>query len=408
MLRFAILQRIVELTRPFAPPSPWDFLARSAKVRSLGPNASALLVNLEEEFSSAELKAARVLVPTSDGGCALSPVLAENGAPILALTLDPAPQPWDFVNHRGSVVTTDPPSFYAPCDTRTRAVSGETRLILAAFSSIDLALLSMLGLPCTPAAGLERMTAQHLRRLFDIRDDNGESTVSRDRLAPVCREDFTLVLVNWQVAELLLEEFAGLQDVLARIDDAANAFGPAAVSPGRIKIWKPTPDQLRGIRGAVALGETELIRQRMWHSILRSSSSVSGYDAAARSRQQSADYADARRELLAAIGQGCNISKADLAARLDALHRSFDRQVVQAIIRDALKAANPIQRALLLSAAQLMKSWHESSDLVQSSQAAASGEHSSSQDPSLRATLQDQLKIVDGLVKIHRELLRNA
>ena len=37
MLRFAILQRIVELTRPFAPPSPWEFLPRSAKVRSLGP-----------------------------------------------------------------------------------------------------------------------------------------------------------------------------------------------------------------------------------------------------------------------------------------------------------------------------------------------------------------------------------
>jgi hypothetical protein len=111
--------------------------------------------------------------------------------------------------------------------------------------------------------------------------------------------------------------------------------------------------------------------------------------------------------LLLALGQGRNVSRADVAARIDDLHRSFDRQIVQAIIRDAQAAGNPIQRAMLLGAAELMESWHESSDLVQSSQAAAAGEHPSSQDPSLRATLQDRLKIVDGLVKVHRELMRN-
>ena len=60
----------------------------------------------------------------------------------------------------------------------------------------------------------------------------------------------------------------------------------------------------------------------------------------------------------------------------------------------------------MLAASELMEHWHKSSDLVRSTQARAGGQWNFDEEMSHSDKLKDRLRIVDGLVKIHRELTR--
>jgi hypothetical protein len=133
------------------------------------PTPGALRAALAREFTPEELEAAGVLIPRQDGQLALSPVLACAGGHCLFQWRGRCEAPFDVVNRHRALVSDDPPAFQASRDffTSKHLRVLKRRWILVVFSDEDLAVLRMLGVPCTPAAGLAQMTGRQARSLCE-------------------------------------------------------------------------------------------------------------------------------------------------------------------------------------------------------------------------------------------------
>ena len=169
----------------------------------------------------------------------------------------------------------------------------------------------------------------------------------RSQLAPICQEEYSLVLVNWHVAELQIEEPAKVRHVIEHLGKAADAFESYQMKTQRIGIWQPSRAELKSIRSAVELADYSLTRKLMWRSMLRSTSTVSGYLESGNALQTANDYCAARRNVLQALNRGREMAPSELASRLEALSHSFGNKVVEAIVSDAMTASDPIEALAL-------------------------------------------------------------
>ena len=97
----------------------------------------------------------------------------------------------------------------------------------------------------------------------------------------------------------------------------------------------------------------------------------------------------------------------DLAARIEAYIRANDIAVIEQIRRDAMAAADPLDKSFLTLAANLMEMQFASSELMQRARAIMDTGSAANIDRPIDERLQFQLRIADGLVKIRRALDRN-
>ncbi|MDA1013723.1 MAG: hypothetical protein O3A00_04620 [Planctomycetota bacterium] len=284
--------------------------------------------------------------------------------------------------------------------------SGDRKFVFVAFSDHDLTVLRMLSLPCTPAAGLATMNGERLRRLFGgapgvpgIASDAGH-TVS------VASASYRLVLAGWSVAELKDEQPGGVTLAVECLLKAEDAFG--FDTSRRIGIWQPTAPEMNRIRSAAEFQDRALVRKLIWQSVGRSTCSVRQYWEEIATRT-AADYEAARRELMHTLKRARELGfqSSEIAKKLEAFNRSFDKSVVDAIVGDAMAASDSVDRALLLAASELMGHWHKSSSLVRSTEDGVSGRYHPREKALHPEELKERLRVVDGLVKIHRELTRN-
>jgi hypothetical protein len=182
------------------------------------------------------------------------------------------------------------------------------------------------------------------------------------------------VLIGWSVAELKNEQLGGVASVVDRLLKAEDAFG--FDTSRRVGVWQPTAREFNRIRSAAEFQDRALLRKPIWESVSRSTRSARQCEEEAASRKTTA-YGAARRESLDAIARARELGfqSGQVAKRLEAFNRSFDANVVDAIIRDAMSAIHSVDRALLLAASELMGRWHTSSSLVRSTQDGVSGRH---------------------------------
>jgi non-ribosomal peptide synthetase component E (peptide arylation enzyme) len=96
-----------------------------------------------------------------------------------------------------------------------------------------------------------------------------------------------------------------------------------------------------------------------------------------------------------------------VAARLEAYIRANDIAIIEQIRREAMAAADPLDKSFLTVAADLMEMQFASSELMQRARAIVNTGHAANIDTPIDERLQFQLRIADGLVKIHRALERN-
>ena len=400
----AILQRIVDTTHQVSPPHAWDFLERVRSIRQLTGDGSAVINSLEEEFSDDELEAARVFVPAPNDELCLSPVLGVAPPTFMVLRRDQDGPPFDLVSQAGSVTTDDPPAFHICDDHFTQAWGRRKKRILVAFSMHDVAVLRMLSLPCAPACGLEQMDGDQLRRLLDVRVKRNGRTQRTEHLAAICQNGYQLTLVGWQVAELQNEIPEGLNELVSHLRKAESAY--QCDTQERVEVWRPVGSEWDRIRSAVAFADRDLIRSLVWTSVSRSTSSLRRFEKAMSSRK--VDYFAARAELLEAIkcARKVGLHTDEVASKLDELNRAFDKTVVDTMIRDAMSTSDSVDRSLLLAAAELMQHWHRSSELIQSTKPSHDGRLYKRDEAFRPDELTDRLRVVNGLVKIQRELTR--
>lgn len=400
----SILQGIVDSTRALAPPEAWGFLNRVPSVRQLTDDGSMLLSFFGEDYTDEELEAARVFVPARNNELCLSPILGGAESSFLILRRDQEGPPFDLVSQAGSLTTDDPPAFHSCEDHLTRTRSGRKKRILVGFSDLDVAVLRMLSLPCVPAGGLAHMNGQQVRRMLDVRINRNGSAQGRIELAPVCRDDYHLVLVAWQVAEIRNEIPNGLHEVISHLRKAEDVY--ECETGEHVGVWKPQASDWNQIESAVEFADRALIRRLVWKSVARSTSSLRRFEKATTTPQF--DYCADRIALLEAIERARVIGRhtKEVAMRLEAFDRSFDKTVVDTIVRDAMSTFDSIDRSLRLAAADLMQQWHRSSELVQSTKQDHEGWLCLPGEVLQPEALAERLRVVNGLVKIHRELIR--
>jgi hypothetical protein len=102
-------------------------------------------------------------------------------------------------------------------------------------------------------------------------------------------------------------------------------------------------------------------------------------------------------------GRGCRLLSSPVSTKLDELQHSFDYKVLGPILDEAMSpSAGPVERALLLGAAEVAEHLHATSALVRN---AADG-----RDPRTATIgpeeMKERLQLLDRLVRIQRELAR--
>jgi len=400
----AILQRIIDRTHSAPPPDEWEFLSGVRSIRQLADDDSALIAALEGEFSDEDLEASRVFVPAPNDELQLSPVLACAPSTFMVLRRGQDGPPFDLVGQAGSVTTDDPPAFHICDDHFTKVWSRHKKKILVGFSMRDVAVLRMLGMPCAPAGGLEYMDGEQVRRLLDIRVKKGASTQRSDNLAAVCRAGFQLTLVGWQVADFRNEIPEGLHEVVSHLRKAESAY--QCDTQESVEVWRPAGFDWDRIQSALDFADRDLFRRLMWASIARSTLSLRRFEKAI--SPVKVDYSAARDELLKAIKRAREVGlyTDEVKMKLKALNRAFDKTVVDAMIRDAMSASDSVDRSLLLAAAELMQHWHHSSELIQSSKPSHDDRLYKRDEVLQPEEMTERLRVVNGLVRIQRELTR--
>ncbi|WP_437191591.1 hypothetical protein [Planctomicrobium sp. SH527] len=400
-----VIQSIMNRSPSFIPGGKWQFLPSVAGVRTLPFADPAVLEELKQEFSLEQLEAARVLVKSSTR-LELNPVLAGDGTQGVFLRRAKDDAPFDIINQSGSLSNHAPPSFSCILDYFTKSVCDETKSILVASSSEDLAVLRALQLPCTAAAGLANVNGDQLRCLFADAPVFENCTPRQVPKLPVVIENCCLVLTSWNIAELKNEQPGLVASIVNRMLKAEEAFG--LDTSNRLKIWRPSETEFRRICAAAELQDRTSVRNLIRQSMSYSSCSARCVVEETALRNPM-NYSAAREELLKTIAQTrkLGLQSSDIAKKLESFNRSFDASVVTAIIQDAMSATDPVERSLLLAAAELMGYWHKSSPIVRVTQEGASGRFHLQEKSLDSEELKEQLRVVDGLVKIHRELTRN-
>lgn len=402
-----ILQRIAECSQAATAVGMWGFLTPVAGVRNLAAAGAALIDELSEEFTPEQLEAVRVLVRRGDNQLEMNPVLMGESARGLFLRRTKDEAPFDIVNQNGSLTTNDPPAFGCGRDYFTKRFSGDTKSVLVAFSDDDLVVLRTLSLPCTSAAGLATMNGEQLRRLFlDGAPGSSVNASSQAQAVAVVSGGYRLVLTGCRVSELNNGLHGEITSVIERLLKAEDAFG--FDTSRRVGIWQPTARELSRIRSAAEFQDRALVRKLIWESVNRSTRSARQFEEETTSRKAT-EYDAARRELLRTISRARDLGfqSSEVAKRLEAFNRSFDKNIVDSIIRDAMSTTDSVDRALLLAASELMGHWHKTSSLVRSTQDGVSGRYHPREEPLHPEELKERLRVVDGLVRIHRELTRN-
>src|SRR6185369_15907343 len=103
--RGPLLARLAQLMPPVSLPACWNFFAASNKARQIPTDLPALVRSLANDFSAADLQAARVLVLNAEQQWATSPKLDDAGGCALVVQQPESPYPYDIVTTRGSLVS---------------------------------------------------------------------------------------------------------------------------------------------------------------------------------------------------------------------------------------------------------------------------------------------------------------
>jgi hypothetical protein len=207
-------------------------------------------------------------------------------------------------------------------------------------------------------------------------------------------------------------------DLFALRNQFPNGFLPAATQVQRIEralrrktnvgIWLPSLGDFRRFRDGVELADPQLVSDAVTSSVQRSTKSIDEFFEIT-SGARADNVLRARKKLLDSIEAmpRAPFGTRDVAARLEAYIRANDIAIIEQIRREAMAAADPLDKSFLTVAADLMEMQFASSELMQRARAIVNTGHAANIDTPIDERLQFQLRIADGLVKIHRALVRN-
>jgi hypothetical protein len=399
-----ILRRIVDHTVPARLPKPWAFLSPVPSIRVLDSEPSALVASLLAEFPEDELLNAQILLRDPDGARRLAPAV-DAKAPFKVVTPQVDGMPCDFEHEQGRLTAGEPAALRCLDDHLTREQSAKHQWVLATFSNLDQAVLSMLDLPATPASGLRDMTADQARRFLTPPPKTIHGPQLSDGSSQLSEERPRIILAATELFALRNQMPAGSLHAATQFQRVERTMKLDTAT--HIGIWLPSPADFRLIRDCVALADRQLVFKAITDSV-RSCESIKQYF-----ESTSAPVADdaprMRRKLQKVIStlKTSTFGTHELPPLLEALNRAVDNDIIERAYDEAMVATNSLDKSLWTEAAELMEIQFESSNIVQRTRAAIATGCAENGETSLEDRLRFQVRLGDALIRIKKALEMN-
>jgi hypothetical protein len=396
-----ILERIVEQTTPARLPKPWDFLPPVPSVRVLESEPSALVTSLRSEFQQEELVNARILLTESDSEHRLTPVF-DAKTPFKVLQQQKGGAPCDFEHEHGRLTDGEPAAFRCLDDHLTREQIVRRQLVLATFSNTDLALLTMLGLPATPACGLSSINGEQARRFFIAPKKSTTLPQQNDASAQLPEERPKIILFATELFALKNQLPVGFLHAATQFHRIERAM-KLDTAP-HIGIWQPSPADFRLIRDGVALADRQLIRNAIKKSVQNAESIQEYFNST--SAPLTDDVPRARKKLLDTLNslKSSTFGARDLPDRLKDLNQAYEIALLEPAHQQAMAAREPIVASLWIIAAELMEMQFDSSNLAQRTTVAIAKGRAANVDTTVEDRLRLQLRVAEGLIRIKKAI----
>ncbi len=388
-LRHQILSAILAETEPAKLPPAWEFLRPIPSFGRLRRTPLELAALLRQTFSLEQLLAAQIFEQDQDNEPSLNPVFGDTTSQLLFF-YSPNKELEEVIGPQRGLLFQEPSSVHYSC--QTQESGQQAKRMLLADSGSDVHLLRLLGSKCMPAAGLERLSGQQVRRIFP--------PASSNKFGP----KYKMTIVGWQPSLLDPRPTRLIEEILARFADVEQTYD---IDPAtRFDFWLAKPCEIDAIRLAASFRDKKTAQRFVTQSLESSTFSPdAARDATAKSIEL--DYAAARANLLRAISRSRMVSGSqDVRDASEKFKQAFDKMVSRKFYKAAASDSDPNESMLRLAADKFAIFWFETQEImVMGDQAIAkrSPEYRSTIDPD---KLDERLRLVNTLLKIRKSLLQ--
>lgn len=398
-----IYQQLACLSAAARLPRRWSFVPAHPSVRCVPRDPGAILTALRERFSEEALEEAGVIKRDTDAGVQMSATLQAEPRLFVVLRRSQDATPEDILGPAGLLSGRILACLSAAGDASTaEELDAWQARLFAAFDIWDLAILRSLGIPATLAVGLDRLNGAGLRSMLGRPNAAGHANPSAAGPSALWAAAEKLILVGWSVARLSASTPNGLKAIASLLGGAGRLFG---FDTSRILVWKPTKTHLERIRFAVALRDFSLLREGIADSVNASLRPIDHLVDDQAGLPAGEAFLRARHCLTEELRREQEIGQLSyrIPGLVDVYGRAYERAILDPLVREAATADSPLDRAVSLAAADLMREIHNASPLVVGCQEGASRTRLPWSQPRDPESLKSFLKIVRQLTALLRE-----
>jgi hypothetical protein len=378
------LQLIIKSSYAVSPPAMWAPFGSIESVRRLSCRPEELLAQMTQGLTADELLASGVAERTKTGDLEIAVRLDFRRA-FLVRREQPGGPAVDVVTQRGKLGTKHPE--WRDLAERTKEeFRGDQLPVVLCGDGAEQYVLSRFKIPCTPLAGIAKLTAADVHALFMNRIPFGQQRLHR------------LVLPCWNMKTLTAEPSAKNLAAIRHVANIAPVYGK---DPHEIfDVWFPSPKELTRIRRAISFADAKRVAAE-----LKASLSSSVYSPAVAltilADRAPALWSDARAALESVIEDSQLVPRAAAAsAELEKLEQAYRKQVLRPLEAAAGQTGLPALRSL--AAAVLAKQWFENLESVRAARRIIEGRFPGYTKHRDDESFNRNLKIVSALIKLER------
>ncbi len=354
-----IIEFVRELGTPSRLPPAWASLPCGPAFFDLPEDRAELVRRLQERFTLRELLRAGVVQTDSDNGVGLSDLLASNDSYLCALQKSGGKKPFDLLAGGGGTLLGRLPLTAALDDADISArVEREGGRVFIAASAVDVAVLRSVGLAAAPSHGMEHLGGKGLElfctkmglpligcQASDVATAPPKSGRKRGQ-ATGPRIPLSLILVNWRPGELALDDVPVMLEIRSHLLAVAERLG---IPLDDFAIWKPTVVQLACLRHALECGDPKLVRAALRGGFEDDCVMLDRWPLADRTADS---LAEAARNLSASSTQ---VNCWNDSTPEQQFAEAVNRRIIEPLLAEADKAAEPLSGNLLLGIAGVSK-----------------------------------------------------
>lgn len=384
-----LLQRVLEHSNPSAH-RPLGFLEGDPEVYELATDPAPFLKSLEDDFAAEDLLQSGLARQTSEGSLHLTDAL-HRGQPFLVLREAEGGLPYEFLTPTGCLAPKSLPVFEILKDawTRQRLAEGEEGDLFVAFDFEDVLLLRACGLPATLAHGLENLPLEDLGRFHEAfgvfsfyaegltaknhdpdeqNDPSGSHPADPFRPRPessssssqsIDYPDAQLVILGWTPSKLSEAMPRQLKTLADSFHELSEHLGLDLCELG---LWTVSEKNLQRLQFIARRENAEFFQEALREA---TEPIVAGFVKFGEPEPEPAgpptDYPEAlsrlRETTLTKRSTGIP-GPSPRQEAWNAVHTLLNQQIVQPLRQEAMATGDPLERTLLLGAAEVSQLFH--------------------------------------------------